>query len=49
MEIPMEINDDIVTVRTMPLDLTKEQDEKLGAYIEDAWKQQRRTRIHEDG
>ena len=25
MEIPMEINDDIVTMRTMPLDLTNEQ------------------------
>jgi hypothetical protein len=36
MEIPMEINDDIVTVRTIPLDLTKKQDIKLGAYIEDA-------------
>jgi hypothetical protein len=35
MEIPMEINNDIVTVRTMPLNLTKEQDVKLGAYIED--------------
>jgi hypothetical protein len=35
MEIPMEINDDIVTMRTMPLDLTREQDENLGTYIED--------------
>ena len=35
MEIPVEINDDIVTMRTMPLDLTREQDENLGAYIED--------------
>ncbi len=35
MKISMEINDDIVTVRTMPLDLTKEQDVKLGVYIED--------------
>ncbi len=35
MEIPMETNDDIVTVRTMPLDLTTEQDLKLGAYIEE--------------
>ena len=35
MEIPMEINDDIVTMRTMPLDLTNEQQTKLDAYIED--------------
>jgi hypothetical protein len=35
MEIPMETNDDIVTVRTMPLVLTKDQDEKLGQYIEE--------------
>ncbi len=35
MEIPMEINDDIVTMRTIPLDLTREQDENLGTYIED--------------
>ncbi len=35
MEIPMETNDDIVTVRTMPLVLTEEQDFKLGQYIED--------------
>ena len=35
MEIPMEINDDIVTMRTMPLDLTNEQEIKLDAYIEE--------------
>ena len=35
MEIPMEINDDIVTMRTMSSNLTKEQEEKLGAYIEE--------------
>ncbi len=28
MEIPMETNDDIVTVRTMSMDLTKEQEGK---------------------
>jgi hypothetical protein len=35
MEIPMETNDDIVTVRTMPLTLSLEQDKKLGEYIEE--------------
>ena len=35
MEIPIEINDDIVTMRTMPLDLTIEQQTKLDAYIEE--------------
>ncbi len=31
----METNDDIVTVRTMPLALTEEQDGKLSQYIEE--------------
>ena len=35
MEIPMETNDDIVTVRTMPRDLTSEQNNKLEQYIEE--------------
>ena len=34
MEIPMETIDDIVTVRTLPLALTEEQNDKLGQYIE---------------
>ena len=34
MEIPMETIDDIITVRTQPLALTEEQNEKLGQYIE---------------
>jgi hypothetical protein len=34
-EIPMETVDDIITVRTMPLALTKEQGWKLEQYIED--------------
>jgi hypothetical protein len=35
MEIPMEKNDDIVTMRTMSIELAKEQDLKLGAFIEE--------------
>ncbi len=35
MEIPMEIQDDIVTMRTIPLDLTNDQEMKLGAYIDE--------------
>ena len=35
MEIPMETNDDIVTVRTMPRDLTSGQNTKLEQYIEE--------------
>ena len=35
MEIPMETVDDIITVRTMPLALTKEQKKKFEQYVED--------------
>ncbi len=35
MEIPMETNNDIVTVRTMPLDLTEDQNLNLEQYIEE--------------
>ena len=42
MEIPMETNDDIITVRTEPRDLTEEQGWKLEQYIKEAC-------IHEDG
>ncbi len=35
MEIPMETIDDIVTVRTMPRDLSCEQNGKLEQYIEE--------------